>query len=274
MKFYTKEWYTVSQIKSLAYIFNPNDQQLFIVLCDDSINTPDVQTLVSNLDLPYFSEKEKQLRFIPAPVHFPMFSGYDADSDDPRERSFFNDFKDTYNHRLQYISLLPENIQKQINDKNLLALGYAPPKTKKMLLSYLKKLPDSYSPACKKFDKEQVAIQKALSIPQLFKSLSYVSGKTLSSLLDESKITNITWRNSTLHLEIDEMLEIVLTEASIAEEDESPVGGEFIETEVYKHNDYNELHLLLKKQNSDFIERTIYATYRFKGINLNSIKAE
>lgn len=269
MKFYTKEWYTSYQIKSLAYIFNSSDQQMFIILCDNSINTPDVQTLSSNLDLPYFTEKEKKLRFIAAPVHFPLLGDYDEGAYLPRERSLMADFQDTYNHRLQYIAMLPANIQNKITDKHLLALGYAPSKTKKMLLSYINSLPDSLSADSKKFDEEQAAIQKELSITEQLNNSQFTFYKTLNALFDESEITNITWQNASLLLELDENQEIVLTEASVIEEDESPINGEVIEIEVYKLDSHNELHLLLKKQNSDFIERTIYATYKFKDIHLN-----
>lgn len=269
MKFYTKEWYNNYELKSLAYIFTKYDRQRIIVICDDSIQIPGIKTIKPNLELPYFSDKEKKLRLIAEPVHFPIFGKYDKNSSDPRERSFFADFKDIYNNRLRSISLLPEHIQCQIEDKRLLALGYASRNTKKLILSYIKGLANPLNAEQKKFKKAQKAIEKALKIQQQIQQSLYSNYKSLNNLLVESEISNLTWDKSSLHIEFDGSHEIVLTDASILEEDASPIGGEFFAVEVHQFDDHNELHLLLRKRDNDLIEQPIYATYRFKEIHLS-----
>lgn len=77
MKFYTKEWYNNYALKSLACIFNEFDRRMILVVCDDSMELPEIQTIKTHLDLPYFSDKEKQLRIIAKPFHFPLFEDYD-----------------------------------------------------------------------------------------------------------------------------------------------------------------------------------------------------
>ena len=245
MKFYTKEWYNNYALKSLACIFNEFDRRMILVVCDDSMELPEIQTIKTHLDLPYFSDKEKQLRIIAKPVHFPLFEDYDKNAPNPQERSFIADFKDTYNNRLRLISLLPENIQRQIDDKRLLALGYAPKKTQNLILSYINGLKDPLNAEQEKFEKTQMVIEEALTIKQQIENSHFSLYGNLNKFLEESKINNLLWENSNLHIRFNAVQTITLTEASILEEDESPIDGEFFAAEVYQFDDHNELHLLL-----------------------------
>ena len=269
MKFYTKEWYNNYALKSLAYIFNEYDRRMILVVCDDSVELPGIQTIKLHHDLPYFSDKEKQLRIIAKPVHFPLFEKYDKNAHNPQERSFIADFKDTYNNRLRLISLLPENIQRQIDDKRLLALGYAPQKIQNLILSYIDSLKDPLNAEQEKFEKTQRVIEESLTIKQQIEESPFSSYGNLNKFLEESEISNISWENSDLHIKIDNSQEIILTEASVLEEDESPIDGEFFIVEVHQFDDHNELHLLLRKYDDDLVERVFYVTYRFKDIHLH-----
>lgn len=269
MKFYTKEWYNNYALKSLACIFNEFDRRMILVVCDDSMELPEIQTIKTHLDLPYFSDKEKQLRIIAKPVHFPLFEDYDKNAPNPQERSFIADFKDTYNNRLRLISLLPENIQRQIDDKRLLALGYAPKKTQNLILSYINGLKDPLNAEQEKFEKTQMVIEEALTIKQQIENSHFSLYGNLNKFLEESKINNLLWENSNLHIRFNAVQTITLTEASILEEDESPIDGEFFAAEVYQFDDHNELHLLLRKYDDDLVERVFYVTYRFKDIHLH-----
>lgn len=268
MKFYTKEWYNNYALKSLAYIFNEYDRRMIIVICDDSMELPGIQTIRPHLDLPYFSDKEKQLRFIAEPVHFPLFGQYDKNAPNPQERSFTADFKNTYNNRLRLLSLLPENIQRQIKDKRLLALGYAPKKTRNLILSYINSLESPLNAEQEQFEKAQMVIEEALTLKKQIEDAPYSHYGNLNGFLEESKISNLSWDNSDLHIGVDAAQEIILTEASILEEDDSPIDGEFCAAEVHQFVDHNELHLLLRKYNDDLVERVFYVTYCFKDIHL------
>ena len=172
-------------------------------------------------------------------------------------------------HSAHSIFVLPENIQRQIDDKRLLALGYAPQKIQNLILSYIDSLKDPLNAEQEKFEKTQMVIEESLTIKQQIEESPFSSYGNLNKFLEESEISNISWENSDLHIKIDNSQEIILTEASVLEEDESPIDGEFFIVEVHQFDDHNELHLLLRKYDDDLVERVFYVTYRFKDIHLH-----
>ena len=260
MKVLTKEIKKELDLHEISCMLEPRGKRPLpvVFLNGDShgVEPSDIVKVKTNLN---FSAKESEFGFMMVRDTFEYFENYDADEAMPEMRSAENDFLSQYINRLRIIATLPSEILERIEDKRLLAMGYATPKVKEEILKYTKAKSQA---AFKLFESSLEASVLAAS------GLTIEQECSIENLFDEATITRVTKEANDISIELDDDVTFVLTDAAVLEEEINPENAYIDLFELHKVNNNYELHLLLTTKDDNFVESSHYVTYAFKDMSL------
>lgn len=269
MKTMTKEWVKSLEFHDLIIMLEPTSNKkipfVFTNGGTDIVKKEDLITVKTKLNV---TEKENEISYIMLPDTFDLDFDFLNDEIAESEKTHKNYFLLQYLNRLRVISYIPENILKTVKDKRMLALGYVEEETKNEILKYIK---GKYSEA---FDIYEICsaasleAEKGLTIHEQFKRHLYIN--SVPFLFDGVKITKAENINDTIYLTIDDNITVVFSEAKIIENEIDIVNSYVSEIELYKKENYYELHFLIMKRDENFIDYYYYVTYSFKDLKFKN----
>ncbi len=219
----------------------------------------DIKTIKTDFNV---TDKENELKFMILPATFTFF-GEDFEHGRFRwKHTPENDFAAEYANRLRIISYLPEEILMQVEDKRLLAFGYAEQKVKKEIIKYTKAATAISIKILERSLKESLAAASGLTIEKEFGERKYIY--SIEELFSESTITGVSKIGNDLYIELDNEDTFVLTDVETLEEEINPANTYIEFFELHKVEQGYELHFLLMTTDKNLIENFHYVTYAFK----------
>lgn len=267
MKILTKEWIKDIDLGLLISMYDGRgERKIPLVFTGDTagIAKDDLLTVKTNFDM---TEKENKISFVMVPDTFGFSEGY-SDIDNLEIKTSEDEFLSKYTNRLRVISYLPEEILKSVKDKRLLALGYAEEEVKKSIVGYCR---DKYEKAFKEYEEScenTVNVTQGLNIQScIFKQKNLQS---LAYLFDDAVITEVKISDNKILITIDDDETVILTGASVLEEEVSPVSAYVNAIELYNEDNGYEMHLLVRKRDENFVDNYYYVTYGFKKMKLKT----
>lgn len=268
MKIMTKEICKYNDILFLKFDlqgYSSGKMPIFILDGEDyNINDMYLNTLKTNYN--NFSEKENQLKVIFVPDSLECV-GNKKRRIPIKNSTTALDFQESYVNRLRAISYLPESLLTQIKDKRLFALGYADSALWSKFTQYVNQINKKLEEAEKKYA-ETFSINYDLTITAQIEDLKeYFGEDSIQLIMDERDITDFYFKKKNLYIEAEDITLILKNAIKIVEECD-PKNTHFQALEIYPIENGFELHLLLRKTDSNLIDDYYYVTYSFDDMAL------